>query len=283
MTSRNKRTRASPIFAIFFDLDNTLIATRKADKLACNKLADLLTENYGVPCDVASSVCASYLKAFRKCPDNPAVNIDEWRHLLWTQALDDEYAHLANEIYVKWLQLRYHYLAMSPDVKSLLIKLRQHYLLGLITNGPSCAQWEKVKRLDLQSYFDVILVSGDLPWEKPNSKIFEQACQYLGVEPQNCIMVGDKLETDIQGGIEAHLGSTVWIPLAEADLDEKDPCPDYTITSVTELPTLLPSNTKTPIFRSKSAGMMPTVSRLRQRMLSVPDLEDCNSNSSDGS
>lgn len=30
------------IKAIFFDLDNTLIQTRKADKLACNKVSLLL-------------------------------------------------------------------------------------------------------------------------------------------------------------------------------------------------------------------------------------------------
>lgn len=68
----------------------------------------------------------------------------------------------------------------------------------MITNGPSRAQWEKVERLQLKDYFDCILVSGDLPWEKPDQKIFQQACQLLGVEPRNCIMVGDKLETDIQ-------------------------------------------------------------------------------------
>ena len=81
----------------------------------------------------------------------------------------------------------------------MLHQLRKKYLLGLITNGPSNAQWEKVHKLNLQQYFDVILVSGDLPWEKPEAKIFEEACQYLHVNPENCIMVGDKLETDILG------------------------------------------------------------------------------------
>lgn len=75
---------------------------------------------------------------------------------------------------------------------------RDHYLLALITNGTSRAQWEKIDRLDLRCYFDSILVSGDLPWEKPDQKIFHECCQFLGVEPRHCIMVGDKLETDIQ-------------------------------------------------------------------------------------
>ena len=48
-------------------------------------------------------------------------------------------------------------------------------------------------------FFDCILVSGDIPnCEKPDSKIFHAACNYLNVAPQNVMMVGDKLETDIQ-------------------------------------------------------------------------------------
>lgn len=151
---------------------------------------------------------------------------------------------------------------MTPDVKALLTKLRKNYLLGLITNGPSSAQWEKVQRLDLESYFDVILVSGDLPWEKPDRKIFQEACKYLGVVPSKCAMVGDKFETDILGGIEAELGCTVWIPLSNEQTDGKFPCPDHTLSSIMDLLELLPSK-----------------KNIRKNV----DLEDCNSNASDGS
>lgn len=75
---------------------------------------------------------------------------------------------------------------------------REDYLLGLITNGPSRAQWQKIEKLKLRKYFDCVLVSGDLPWEKPDQHIFLEACKLLSVEPRMCIMVGDKLETDIR-------------------------------------------------------------------------------------
>lgn len=141
--------------------------------------------------------------------------------------------------------------------------LRQFYFLGLITNGTSRAQWEKIERLDLEKFFDVVLVSGDLPWEKPHWKIFHTACDYLGVKPQQCIMVGDKLETDILGGVQANLGGTVWIPLSKIELNEDDPRPDYILCDVLDLPNLLPKNPK--------------------RRAALPDLDDGNSNSSDGS
>ncbi|KAJ8673534.1 hypothetical protein QAD02_004796 [Eretmocerus hayati] len=221
--------------AIFFDLDNTLIETRKGDSLACRKLAEELSEEYGIPQESANKITTSYLKQFRKCPDNVTSSLDSWRTSLWSKALGEMYSHLAQQTYERWLYLRYHFLALPHDTIDMLHQLRQKYLLGLITNGPSSAQWEKIQKLNLQPYFDVILVSGDLPWEKPEAKIFEEACRYLRVSPENCIMVGDKLETDILGGIEAGFAGTVWIPLGDNRLVASGPKPKYTIRQVTDL------------------------------------------------
>ncbi|RZB39034.1 N-acylneuraminate-9-phosphatase [Asbolus verrucosus] len=236
-------------------------------------LAQILWERWGVALEVASNVCKAYLRAFRKCPENLSMSLDSWRRMLWAQALGDQYNKLAGEVYQTWLQLRYDYLALTPEVQNLLQKLRQHYFVGLITNGTSRAQWEKIERLHLRSFFDVVLVSGDLPWEKPHHKIFHVACDYLGVKPQQCIMVGDKLETDILGGAEANLGGTVWVPLSDIQVDGNLPQPDHVIEHVTDLPDLLPKNPKVPRFRRNS----------RTLRVSLPDFEDGNSNSSDGS
>lgn len=75
------------------------------------------------------------------------------------------------------------------------------FLLALITNGPSNAQWEKINKLHVSQYFDCMLVSSDLPWEKPNPQIFYAACNFLGVAPLQCAMFGDKLESDIKVSI----------------------------------------------------------------------------------
>ncbi|XP_022911767.2 N-acylneuraminate-9-phosphatase [Onthophagus taurus] len=239
-------TRTGEIEAIFFDLDNTLIETRKGDKLACNKLTEILREKYSIPNEISTKICSNYLRAFRKCPENPSMDLDVWRKLLWAQALGNDYKNLADEIYLTWIQLRYRYLALSTETLKLLENLRKNnYLLGLITNGPSCAQWEKIQRLDLRSLFDIILVSGDLPWEKPNQRIFYEACDYLKVKPSKCLMVGDKMETDILGGIQANLGGTVWIPLTQDIINEEEEKnnfrfrPDYVIDNVNELIDLL--------------------------------------------
>nr|CAD7460705.1 unnamed protein product [Timema tahoe] len=249
-------------------------------------LVDILCEQYHLTHGEALIATQTFLRHFRLCPDNEELSLDKWRLLLWTRALGEKYANLAGDVYRRWLQLRYHYLALSPEVLSLLAKLRSHYLLALITNGPSRAQWEKVHYLNLRCHFDLILVSGDLPWEKPHSAIFLEACHFLGVEPANCLMVGDKLETDVQGGMAAGLGGTVWIPLSSSvlpNLLQSDTHPTFTLKSVTDLPRILPSPVK-PVVRTKSRDLQVFTSLVQNlNLLSLPDLDDCNSNSSHSS
>lgn len=145
---------------------------------------------------------ASYLKAFRKCPENESMSLDQWRSELWRNALPEQHQHLTFEIYEQWLKYRYHFLELPSELVQMLRQLRKNYLLVIITNGPSNAQWEKINKLGLNmgknSLFDCILVSGDLGFEKPDKKIFYAACSYLCLEPSSCIMIGDKLETDIK-------------------------------------------------------------------------------------
>lgn len=245
---------------------------------ATAQLIVILQTQYHVPGDVATHAAQTFLHNFRLCPDNCDMTLDKWRHLLWSRALGEKYASIAGDVYAEWLRLRYKFLAIAPDVLSLLTKLRQHYLLGLITNGPSNAQWEKVERLNLRNYFDCILVSGDLPWEKPHRNIFLEACHFLGMQPWQCIMVGDKLETDILGGIEASLGATVWVPLSIEHPSSHGPHPDFTINNITDLSHILSSIQKSPTVRSRCRTTFST-----HHPVSAPDLEDCCSNSSDGS
>ncbi|KAG5887099.1 hypothetical protein JTB14_000732 [Gonioctena quinquepunctata] len=181
------------------------------------------------------------------------------------------------QIYQNWLNLRYKYLALAPEVKHLLKSLRGNYLLALITNGPSNAQWEKVEKLNLKQFFDLILVSADLPWEKPHPKIFEEACHTLCVEPHQSIIVGDKLETDILGGIASKLGGTVWVPLGGQQLRQTDPLPDYVVDNVTDLFGLLPQISK--VMKKKGTNSLS----LRLNNVSLSDVDDCNSNGSDAS
>jgi len=96
----------------------------------------------------------------------------------------------------------------------------------------------QIRELHLEEHFDEIVVSGDLKWEKPQPEIFHRICSNLGVQPFECLIVGDKIETDILGGFQAQLGIVVWLPLSPSE-EKPDPSPDYTISDISQLVTIL--------------------------------------------
>ncbi|KAG8233049.1 hypothetical protein J437_LFUL004269 [Ladona fulva] len=254
----------------------------KCRNLIWTKLVDILHEDYGMPHQFAVEATLTFLENFRLCTENPEMSLNEWRRLLWAQSLGEKYKSIAAEVCQQWLQLRYECLALTSEVKTLLRLLRRrHFHLGLITNGPSRAQWEKVNRLDLARFFDVILVSGDLPWEKPSEEIFLEACRLLHVPPSACLMVGDKLETDILGGKEAALAATVWVtpPKCPGLGLNNHPKPDFVLDKVTDILRLLPASANW----TEEKHQPPPYSGRRLSFPTQPDFEECNSNFSNAS
>jgi putative hydrolase of the HAD superfamily len=97
-----------------------------------------------------------------------------------------------------------------PDVVPALSGLRKHYQLGLITNGASCLQWEKIDRSGLRQFFDVIVVSGDLGAGKPDSAIFRHALSRFAGPLSDAVMLGDSIASDIDGAQSVGL-RTIWV------------------------------------------------------------------------
>lgn len=110
--------------------------------------------------------------------------------------------------------------------------------LLLLTNGSPDLQQEKLDGVpELSPYFDHIVISGSFGKGKPDVSIFTHALGLLGIEPQDAVMVGDKLTTDIKGGNAAGM-TTVWINRTGRPHDPEI-TPDYEIKHLTELYAIL--------------------------------------------
>jgi HAD superfamily hydrolase (TIGR01549 family) len=105
---------------------------------------------------------------------------------------------------------------LFEDTAQTLATLQQRgFLLGVVTNriwGGEPFQ-QDMQILGLFDYFDptTIAVSGDLGVRKPNPAIFFHALNALNVEPQEAVMVGDSLSTDILGAQRLGIFA-VWKP-----------------------------------------------------------------------
>lgn len=101
-------------------------------------------------------------------------------------------------------------LEFDAGVVPLLDRCAAQYRLGLITNGPSWTQQAKIAQLQLERWFDVMLVSEEVGVEKPHPEIFHVALQRLNVRVSECVMIGDNPSADMRGA-EAVGMRGIWI------------------------------------------------------------------------
>jgi putative hydrolase of the HAD superfamily len=105
------------------------------------------------------------------------------------------------------------------------------YQLHLITNGFEKTQHEKLKHCGLQIFFKEIITSESANSLKPQKEIFDYALNKAGAKPDESIMIGDTLDVDILGAMNAGMDQ-VHVNFNNARQDIK---PTYTITTLNEL------------------------------------------------
>lgn len=99
-----------------------------------------------------------------------------------------------------------------PDARQTLTTLRERgYKLGLLSNTWWAADWHNAELAThgLNSLLDEIAYTSDLPRSKPHPSVFLHVAALLGVEPEECVMVGDRMADDIAGALEAGMRA-VW-------------------------------------------------------------------------
>ncbi|XP_059373065.1 N-acylneuraminate-9-phosphatase-like [Carassius carassius] len=229
------------VSSIIFDFDNTLVDTAGAGRIAIQKVCELLKSMH-VPESHIKDICDHFLRKLLHESFDPSEGktIDDVRIHHWYEALQetqgtDPDAALASSCYYTWNNTRLQVLTLTPEVRSLLEELQKNYKLLLITNGDTQTQWEKIEAVGCKGLFSLVVVGGDHPEQKPARSIFTHCFESAGVQPQDCVMVGDSLSTDIQGGIDAGVRATVWINSDCKSLPLGSVTPDYTLPSVLNL------------------------------------------------
>lgn len=90
-----------------------------------------------------------------------------------------------------------------PGSREVLLELKKHYKLGILSNGESASQHAKITKLGLEDIFEQVIVSGDYQIDKPDVRIFQIAAERLGCSCEETAMVGDTFYRDITGAVRA--------------------------------------------------------------------------------
>ncbi|QDY82872.1 HAD family hydrolase [Paenibacillus polymyxa] len=231
------------IQAIMFDLDDTLLwderSVEEAFDAACQtgyretgtdpktleeairKEARALYESYGTfsftqmiginPFEgLWANFTAGEQPEFRQLEQlAPVYRKESWRRGLQQLGIDNE--ELAEKLATQFASERRARPHVYEETFEILEQLKGQYKLLLLTNGSPDLQQEKLDGVpQLAPFFDHIVISGSFGRGKPDPSIFEHALGLLGIEPEQALMVGDKLTTDIQGALAAGVHS-VWV------------------------------------------------------------------------
>jgi putative hydrolase of the HAD superfamily len=222
---------------LFFDLDHTLW---DFDANAMETLADvyqsLNLQAAGV--DNFELFCQHYLHHNAVLWDryhHGYISADDlkwkrmWRTLLEFKIGSEELARKMSGEFLELLPTKQN---LFPYTHEILKHLKEKgYILHLITNGFEKTQWRKLTNSNLGQYFEEVITSEKSNSVKPNKEIFEYALNVTGASLKESIMLGDNLDADIKGAINAGLDS-IFVNHLKIETDIK---PTYTIYHLQEL------------------------------------------------
>lgn len=152
-----------------------------------------------------------------------------WRTLLDFKIADEP---LARDLSGKFLEILPTKKLLFPNTIEILDYLTEKkYALHLITNGFEKTQWGKLNNSGLGGYFTHVITSEMSNSLKPKKEIFEYALDKAKALLSESIMIGDNLDADIQGAMNAGMDS-VFVNHINAVTDLN---PTYTVTHLKEL------------------------------------------------
>lgn len=152
-----------------------------------------------------------------------------WLALLDFKIANDGLSQKMNEMFLDLLPTRT--LLFPYAIETLQYLSDKNYGLHLITNGFEYVQHRKLKYSGLDRFFKEVITSEGSNSIKPNKEIFEYAFRKANANPATSIMIGDTLDVDILGAMNAGIDQ-VFVNHTGITGDIK---PTYTVTSLKEL------------------------------------------------
>lgn len=152
-----------------------------------------------------------------------------WRTLLEFKIADEKLAKEMSAYFMEILPVKN---LLFPHTIEILDYLREKkYGLHLITNGFEKTQWLKLRNSGLDPYFKHIITSEASNSLKPCKEIFDYAMNKAGAFLSDSIMLGDNLDADIKGAMNAGM-DCIFVNHINVSTELK---PTYTITHLREL------------------------------------------------
>ncbi len=136
--------------------------------------------------------------------------------------------------------------AAFPETREVVLELfRRGYRLGLVSNTTSSVEVPALlKELEISGCFETVILSTVVGKRKPNPAILLDATRRMGIAPEACAYIGDRLDRDVAASRQAGFSKAIILrdprhPKSD-ESDASDLVPDDLITSLHELLDIFP-------------------------------------------
>ena len=112
------------------------------------------------------------------------------------------------------------------------------YRMHMTSNGFHEVQYKKLAACGLRDYFDTIILSEDAGANKPSPLYFDYALKVSGASRETTLMIGDNLQSDILGALNAGLDAMLFNRWGE-DIHEIPQAPTFVVDTLCDIMKIL--------------------------------------------
>jgi putative hydrolase of the HAD superfamily len=127
-----------------------------------------------------------------------------------------------------------HRLELYPEVRAVLDELKARFPLAVVSDGQSAWARPEMRALEIDGYFDPVIVSGDYGYRKPDPRLFQAALDGIGAGPREVLFVGNDMYHDVYGARQMGM-KTVFFASNQGRKQMDGVEPDYIIYHFAEL------------------------------------------------
>ena len=201
------KTKYANITDVFFDLDHTLWDFEKNSALAFETVFKMqkMSVNMNDFLQFYVPINLKYWERYRKDEiSQKELRLGRLKETfdLLEFPIEDQSILILSEQYIHYLPKYNHLFEGTIEI---LEYLNLKYNLHIITNGFSEIQENKLNNSNITHYFKTVTNSEMVGVKKPNALIFEYALGLAKAKKESSIMIGDCLEADVQGALDAGL------------------------------------------------------------------------------
>lgn len=220
---------------VLIDLDGTLLDFSKGEKNAFIETIKKFTghEPNDAECNKFSIINEFYFNEYSSGKmDRRTFHFNRFKEIYEYLKLDADIM-LSNEFYINSLKYQAN---IYDDVFDALNYLSKKYNLYVASNGMTSVQIKRLEIAGIIKYFKKIYVSEEIKYNKPDVNFFNYIFNDLNdFDNDNYVIIGDRLDSDILGGINAKI-KTIYLNRLNINGEIK---PDYEIKNFKEIDKIL--------------------------------------------